>query len=157
MSIIKSEIRLSHSELIYVKDIADKYRNIYNKYYRKVLEDKIDVDGIINEMKLDIDKGFVEGCIEHIKEYAAIKKRELIENKAFKTFRVHNRRILYDQIIIDGLVFTFQPVKRERDENVINYYHSVAYAPEVKLMLIGNRLIASIDTALIRCRPKGAH
>ena len=157
MSIIKSEIRLSSEELIYVKDIADKYQNIYNKYYTKVLLGKIDVDGIINEMQLDIDKGFVEACVDHIKEYSQIKKRQLIDNKAFKTFRVNNRRILYDQVIVDGMVFTFQPVKRERDKSPLNYCANVSYAQEVKLMLIGNRLIASIDTALIRSRPKGAH
>jgi len=160
--LITSKVELTQVEADMIKNICFNYNMIYNKYRDRIIESwhhkHITAEYILNEERLDIDIKIIEACLEQIIEY---KDRGDLSHlslyQLIPTFRSKNVKIHNDILKINDILFHFPQLSSLETGRSIDYSKQVCYARLVKLKLIKNELIATIDASRCRINKKGAH
>ena len=157
MQFYKTETILNTNEVSMILNICNQYPILYNKYRDMVLDSwhysHIDSQYILDRENIDIDPKIIDAIIENIKEYKNNKdKAQLNIYNSQKFFRIKNIKFVNNVCFVNDIELYFENI-----DEIIDWSKDVAWAKQMKLQLIGNRLIATIDKDKMRIRPKGKH
>lgn len=157
MLFYKTETILNTTEVSMILNICNQYPILYNKYRDRVLDSwhysHINSQYILDRENIDIDPKIIDAIIENIKEYKNNKdKAQLNIYNTQKFFRIKNIKLINCVCFVNDIELYFENI-----DEIIDWNKDVAWAKQMKLQLIGNRLIATIDKDKMRIRPKGKH
>jgi hypothetical protein len=157
MQFYKTETILNRIETEMILYICNQYPILYNKYRDRVLDSwhhsHINSQYILDRENIDIDYKIIDALIENIKEYKNNKdKVQLNIYNSQKFFRIKNIKLVNNVCFVNDIELYFEKI-----DEIIDWSKDVAWAKQMKLQLIGNRLIAIIDKDKMRIRTKGKH